>query len=215
VIAAVNRAAAAVVTACGGRVLGGHSVRCAEPVFGLCVLGFVHPNRVWRKAGALPGDMLLVSKPLGTGVLLSSGQPEALAVATASMRATNRLAAQALHELLEPPHAVTDVSGYGLLGHAQEIAAQSAVTLQIDTANVPLLPGALAAAEAGVRTSAHRHPPAALTELTPAMSALLQDPQTSGGLLVSAPPAAVPALRAAGFTAIGRVVAGPATVVAT
>ena len=96
VIASVNRAAAEVVAACGGSLAGGHSIRCGEPVFGLCVLGFVHPARIWRKAGARPGDALMLSKPLGTGVLVSSGEHEAIQTAVDSMRITNQQAALAL-----------------------------------------------------------------------------------------------------------------------
>ena len=79
IVAAATTAAAEVVGGCGGQVLGGHSIRCAEPVFGLCVLGFVHPNRLWRKSGARPGDVLVLSKPVGTGVLLSEHSPQGVA----------------------------------------------------------------------------------------------------------------------------------------
>jgi selenide,water dikinase len=212
VVAEVNRAAAKLVGSCGGAVLGGHTVRCAEPVFGLCVMGVVHPQRIWRKAGAREGDVLLLSKPLGTGLLLSSGEAEWLPGAIAIMRATNQAAAQALQALPLPPHAVTDITGFGLLGHAQEMAEQSNVTLQIDAAAVPLLPGALQVAVAGVRTSAHRSRPPFPAAVEAALFAVLQDPQTSGGLLVAVPVEAVPPLQAAGFTAIGKVVAGPGRV---
>lgn len=213
VVAEVNRAAAQLVGRCGGLVLGGHSVRCAEPVFGLCVVGFVHPERIWRKGGARAGDVLLLSKPLGTGLLLSSGRAEWLPEAVRSMRETNQAAAQALHALSVPPHAVTDVTGYGLLGHADEMARQSGCTLQLEAAAVPVLPGALQAAKAGVRTSAHRSGhvavPVFAPSLDPALLAVLQDPQTSGGLLVSVAAEAVPALQAAGFFLVGKVTAGP------
>lgn len=212
VVAEVNRAAAALVAGCGGAVLGGHSIRCAEPVFGLCVIGFVHPGRVWRKAGARSGDVLMLSKPLGTGLLLSARRPESLPAALASMRQTNQAAAAVLHALREPPHAVTDITGFGLLGHAGEMAEQSGVTLHLDAAAVPALPGALEAAAAGVRTSAHRRAIAVESDATPAQLALLQDPQTSGGLLVSVSPGEVPALLAAGYARVGRVTAGPAQV---
>jgi selenide,water dikinase len=221
VVATVNRAAATVIAACGGRVLGGHSVRCTEPLFGLCVLGFVPPGRVWRKRGALPGDVLLLSKPLGTGLLLSSRSPAAERVAVASMRLTNQGAAAALQLLDAAPHAVTDVSGFGLVGHACEMALQSGVQLQIDALRVPLLRGALDAAEAGVRTSAHRAPAFAPTaeddaaavlrfaDTVPApLRALLHDPQTSGGLLAAVAPGDEAALVRAGFTRIGEVVVG-------
>lgn len=212
VVAEVNAAAAAVVASCGGAVLGGHTVRCAEPVFGLCVLGFVHPERVWRKRGAQAGDVLLLSKPLGTGLLLSSREAAWLPGAIAAMRTTNQAAAQAIHALPAPPHAVTDITGFGLLGHAEEMALQSQVTLQLDAAAVPLLPGARELAKAGVRTSAHRTRTAYPGSVDPALLAVLQDPQTSGGLLAAVPPSLVPSLLAAGFTAVGEVVAGPGRV---
>jgi selenide,water dikinase len=216
VVASVNRAAADVVAACGGSLAGGHSIRCEEPVFGLCVLGFVHPARIWRKSGARAGDALVLSKPLGTGVLVSSGEPEALQAAVASMRATNEQAARALQALPEGPHAVTDVSGYGLLGHAREMAAQSSRVLRLEAAQVPLLDGALRLARRGVRTSMHRrgnaiHGAAALqlpASLDPALLALLQDPQTSGGLLAAVAPGDVAALQRAGFERIGSVSEG-------
>ena len=216
VVASVNRAAAAVVAACGGSLAGGHSIRCDEPVFGLCVIGFVHSARIWRKSGARAGDALVLSKPLGTGVLVSSGEPEALLAAVASMRVTNQQAALALQALPEGPHAVTDVSGYGLLGHAGEMAAQSSRVLRLDAARVPLLEGALRLARRGVRTSMHRrgdsrHAAAALhlpPSLDPALLALLQDPQTSGGLLAAVAPQDVAALQRAGFQRVGNVLEG-------
>jgi len=212
VIAEVNRAAAKLVGNCGGAVLGGHSVRCAEPVFGLCVLGFVNPQRIWRKGGARVGDVLLLSKPLGTGLLLSSQDVEWLPGAISSMSETNQAAAQALHALPASPHAVTDITGFGLLGHAEEMAQQSNAMLQIEAAAVPVLPGALQVAVAGVRTSAHRACPVFPASVEAALLVVLQDPQTSGGLLVSVPATAVPQLQAAGFTVIGRVTAGPGCV---
>lgn len=215
VIASVNRAAAEVVAACGGSLAGGHSIRCGEPVFGLCVLGFVHPARIWRKGGARPGDALMLSKPLGTGVLVSSGEHEAVQTAVASMRITNKQAALALQALLEGPHAVTDVSGYGLLGHAREMAARSSVELRFESARVPLLEGALRLARGGVRTSMHRRSgridDAALhlpPSLDAALLALLQDPQTSGGLLAAVSAADVDGLQRAGFHLVGSVHAG-------
>jgi len=213
VLLAVNRAAAQVVSRAGGLLLGGHSIRCAEPVFGLCVMGFVDPNRIWRKRGARPGDALVLSKPIGTGILLSSGAREAEAVAVASMRTTNAAAAAALRELATPPSAVTDVSGYGLLGHAREMAEQSQVAFQLETSRITLLCGAQAAAEAGVRTSAHRRARGDVSvrwgrAVSDAHRALLEDPQTSGGLLAAVDPECVGTLEAAGFVRIGEVHAG-------
>ena len=216
---AVNRAAAEVVSRAGGVVVGGHSIRCAEPVFGLCVLGFVHPNEIWRKRGARPGDAIVLSKPIGTGILLSSGRRDAEEIAVASMRRTNAVAATALRGLGVPPHAVTDVSGYGLVGHAREMADQSGVMLRLWPSKVPWLPGAEASAAAGVRTSAHRLNASADTTrwgatISGAQRALLEDPQTSGGLLAAVDPAFVRELQAAGFVQIGEVEAGDAAVVA-
>ncbi len=214
VIAAATAAAAEVVSGCGGQVLGGHSIHCAEPVFGLCVLGFAHPDHLWRKSGARPGDVLVLSKPVGTGVLLSQHAPEGVATAVASMRRTNRDGAATLGAAL--PNAVTDITGYGLLGHAFEVAQSSGVSLDICAANVPLLPGALAAAAGGTRTSAHDSNSAALADaltiapaVSPAHRALLCDPQTSGGLLAAVHPDRAPALVQRGFSVIGSAASGP------
>jgi selenide, water dikinase len=214
VIAAVAAGAVDVLAGCGGQLLGGHSVRCAEPVFGLCVLGFVHPGRIWRKSGARAGDILMLSKPIGTGVLLSSGQPADVATATAAMRQTNRAAAQALRTLTDGPHAVTDVSGYGLVGHAAEMAERSGAGFRIDTTAVPWLPGAVDAAARGVRTSAHRRaaerpdPRVRLVAgIDDTLRVLLHDPQTSGGLLAAVAPRDVVSLQAAGYVPVGTVTA--------
>ena len=211
VVAEVAAGAVEVLAASGAQLLGGHSVRCAEPVFGLAVLGFVHPSRIWRKSGARAGDVLVLSKPIGTGVLLSSGEPAAIATATGAMLATNRAAAQALRALGDATHAVTDVSGYGLLGHALEMAERSGVGIDLDSAAVPCLPGALELAARGVRTSAHRRATAtgervrAEGTVEPARRALLEDPQTSGGLLAAVPPGQVATLRASGYVPVGLV----------
>lgn len=209
-IAAVNRAAADVVSDCGGCCLGGHSVRCREPVFGLCVLGFVHPDRVWRKSGAKVGDVLMLSKPVGTGVLLSEYRPEGVATATESMCTTNRAAAAALRESGRAPSAVTDITGYGLLGHVAEVAERSEVTLSIEAARVPLLPGAHRASSAGIGTSndaalANRFRGQLPSSLDPALRRLLLDPQTSGGLLAAVAPEDAAALVGHGFARVGDV----------
>jgi selenide, water dikinase len=218
-VAAILAAAAAVVTAAGGTVAGGHTIRSEEPIFGLAVQGLVHPDRVWTKAGARPGDVLVLSKPVGTGILLAGGSEEEKAAAIAVMRRLNRGAAEALSALPVAPHAVTDVTGFGLLGHAWEMAERSAATLEIDTSALPLYAGALAAAEAGVRTGGDARNRAHLqgrveTSAPAALEALAYDPQTSGGLLASVLPlaAADPALAEAGFVPIGRVLEGPAAV---
>src|SRR5438309_3356899 len=132
-IAAILAAAAEIVVEAGGTVAGGHTIRSEEPIFGLAVQGLVHPDRVWTKAGALPGDALVLSKPLGPGIVLAGGEPEARAAAAACVRTLNRAAAEMLAALTGPgPHAVTDVTGFGLLGHAWEMAERSAAVVRLD-----------------------------------------------------------------------------------
>jgi selenide, water dikinase len=219
VVGAILTAAATVVTEAGGVVAGGHTIRSEEPIFGLAVQGLVHPDRIWTKAGARAGDTLVLSKPIGTGILLAGGGDEDKAAAVTRMRTLNRHAAEALSGLDEAPHAVTDVTGFGLLGHAWEMAERSGATLRVDTGAVPVYAGALAAAEAGVRTGgdprnrAHLDPHV-VSSAPAALEALAFDPQTSGGLLASLPPAAArdPRLAEAGFVPIGEVVDGPARV---
>ena len=218
-IGAILGAAARVVAEAGGVVAGGHTIRSEEPIFGLAVQGLVHPDRVWTKAGARPGDVLLLSKPLGSGIVLAGGTADDKAAAIAFMRRLNRAAAEALSTLPEPPHAVTDVTGFGLLGHAWEMAERSQVVLRIAAAALPLYAGALTAAEAGTRTGGDPRNRLHLegkvkSEADAVVEALAFDPQTSGGLLAAVPPAvaADPGLVAAGFVPIGHVGTGPASV---
>ncbi|HEX7168488.1 MAG TPA: selenide, water dikinase SelD [Acidimicrobiales bacterium] len=221
-IEAILSAAAEVVASAGGVIAGGHTIRSDEPIFGLAVQGLVDPRRVWTKAGAQPGDVLVLSKPIGTGIVLAGGSEDAKAGAIAGMRVLNRAAAEALSALPGDlaPHAVTDVTGYGLLGHAWEVAERSGAVLQFDAAAVPVYEGALATAEAGVRTGGDERNRDALAgpsgrvlvdaSVGEAMEALAYDPQTSGGLLAAVPAAAGSdaSLEAAGFVVVGDVVAG-------
>ena len=138
---------------------GGHTIRSEEPIFGLAVQGLVHPDRILTKGGARPGDALVLSKPVGTGIVLAGGTDDDKARATTGMRQLNRFASETLVALERDTHAVTDVTGFGLAGHGWEMAERSAVTLVIETASVPLYPGALAAAEAGTRTGGRRPQP--------------------------------------------------------
>ena len=217
-VAAVLGAAGAVVAEAGGVVAGGHTIRSEEPIFGLAVQGLVHPDRIWTKAGARPGDAIVLSKPLGTGILLAGGQPDEKAAAILRMRQLNRGAAEALSALGDgAAHAVTDVTGFGLFGHGWEMAERSGATLRFHASALPLYDGALAAAEAGVRTGgdprnrAHLEP--RVTSAAPAaLEAIGYDPQTSGGLLAAVSPADAERLAEAGFVAIGEVVDGPAAV---
>lgn len=220
VVERVLGAAAEVVAEAGGVVAGGHTIRSEEPIFGLAVQGLVHPDRVWTKAGARPGDVLVLSKPLGSGVVLAGGTAEDRAAAVAVMRTLNRGAAEALHRLPEPlaPRAVTDVTGYGLLGHGWEMAERSDAALRFHAAALPLYDGALAAAEAGIRTGGDARNRAALeghvsvgSSVGEAREAIAYDPQTSGGLLAAVPAAAIDELDGV-FRVVGEVGAGPAGV---
>lgn len=183
-------------------VLGGHSVRDDDLKFGYAVTGTIHPQRIWRNVGARPGDALLLTKPIGTGVIataLKAGKAPAGAVeaATRSMTQLNRAAAEALHELKHAKdgsaiHAVTDITGFGLLGHAREMAAGSSISLRIEHSRVPLLTGALEAARGGFLAGglkSNREFIEGCVEFAPGvpeeMRALLFDPQTSGGLLIA------------------------------
>ena len=217
-VAAILSAAAAVVAQAGGVVAGGHTIRSEEPIFGLAVQGLVHPDRVWTKAGARPGDALVLSKPLGTGILLAGGSGADKALAISAMRTLNKAAAESLAGLGDgAAHAVTDVTGFGLLGHAWEMAERSGSCLRLRAADLPLYGGALAAAEAGTRTGGDARNRAHLegrvrSSAPSAVEALGYDPQTSGGLLAAVSPSDAERLAADGFTVVGEVADGPAAV---
>jgi selenide,water dikinase len=224
-IAEILAAAADTVRQAGGTVAGGHTIRSPEPVFGLAVQGVVHPDRVWSKSGARPGDRLVLSKPLGTGIVLAGGDPAAKRTAVAGMRTLNREAASTLAALAAmdgpagggPIHAVTDVTGFGLAGHGWEMAERSGVQADIDSERLPLYPGALDAAALGVKTGGEVRNRSYLGEhlvagARPEMEAIVLDPQTSGGLLASVAPSAAGRLVAEGWWEIGEVAGGPPAV---
>ncbi len=219
-IAAILGAAAETVAEAGGTVAGGHTIRSEEPIFGLAVQGVVHPDRILTKGGARPGDALVLSKPLGTGLVLAGGSDVEKANATAGMRRLNRAASEALVAAGPTVHAVTDVTGFGLAGHAWEMADRSGAALVLEGDRLPLYPGALEAAVAGVRTGGDARNREYLAghvegEVDPAIEAIVYDPQTSGGLLAAVDPALVDDLAVVGFVAVGRVDDGPAEVVLT
>jgi selenide,water dikinase len=215
--AAIVRGGARVLEEAGCALLGGHSIRDAELKFGYAVTGLVDPRRMLTNAGGLAGQVLVLTKPLGTGVVataLKSGcaPGEAVTAATRSMSMLNRAAAEAARR-----HGVTgatDVTGFGLLGHAEALARESGVTLEIHAREVPLLPGAraLALAHQAGGLKANRLAFELLVEyqgdLDEARRALLYDPQTSGGLLLLLPePEAAPFVREVRESrAIGRAV---------
>jgi selenide,water dikinase len=184
------------VRAAGALLAGGHTIRDEEPKYGLAVVGTVHPNLIWPKSGAQPGDALYLTKPLGTGLVLTGVkqgvlEPDAGERAIALMRTLNRAAAEVLRQF--QPHAVTDVTGFGLFGHAHEVASRSGVEIQLDAERLPALNGAIEAARAGIRTGGDRRnreyaaPHLTLDGAGDALVALGYDPQTAGGLLVSLP----------------------------
>jgi selenide,water dikinase len=218
-IATIFAAAAEVVHEAGGVVAGGHTIRSEEPIFGLAVQGLVHPDRILAKAGATPGDVLVLSKPIGTGIVLAGGTEADKATAIAGMRRLNRAASEALVAHGQRVHAATDVTGFGLAGHAWEMADHGEVSLTIATGALAFYPGAVTAASAGVRTGGdrrNREHLAGRVEVADgvgeAVEALCFDPQTSGGLLAAVDPAVVNDLAGAGFLAVGTVTAGPAAV---
>jgi selenide,water dikinase len=199
-VRAIFAGADAQVRAAGALLAGGHTIRDVEPKYGLAVVGTVSLGGIWRKSEAQPGDVLYLTKPLGTALVLG-GAKRGLAdpaPAVAWMRTLNRDAADALRPFA--PSAVTDVTGFGLLGHAHEMADRSAVRIAIDAASLPAIPGAIEAARAGVTTAGTTNNRAfAVVEtrdVEPELVELAYDPQTSGGLLVSLPRDKGPALEA-------------------
>jgi selenide,water dikinase len=221
-IVAIFEAAAQVVAEAGGSVAGGHTIRNPEPIFGLAVQGVVHPDRVFRKGGARPGDVLVLSKPLGTGLSLAAATEAEQAVAIAGMRRLNRAASEQLQALGAAVHSVTDVTGYGLAGHGWEMADRSGVRVVVDTAGLVAYPGAAEAAARGVRTGGdarNRDYLAGHLDSTAAAGpeALCFDPQTSGGLLAAVTVEAAEELLAAGqgWWRVGSVEAGDAALVLT
>ena len=225
-VAQIFAGGAAKVREAGAAIAGGHTVRNPEPFYGLSVTGIVHPDRIMRKGGARPGDRLFLTKPLGTGIIATAakqtgsaetrtqrrqrraaGKPDLdirdLDAAIASMLLLNRAAARAAQAA--GVVAATDITGFGLLGHAAEMAIASgrsaSAGLRIRAADVPTLPGAPAYAEAGYLTSGSSRNPEAYGEhvrlaphVTPVQRYLLWEAETSGGLL-----AAVPATGVAAF----------------
>jgi selenide,water dikinase len=195
-VRAVFDAAAAKVTEAGAILAGGHTIRDNEPKYGLAVLGTVHPERIWRKSEARPGDAVFLTKLLGTGLVLTAAHKQAageeeVAAAVASMTDLNAKAAETLRSF--EPSAVTDVTGFGLFGHAHEMAERSDVKIVLDGQSLPALPGALAAARRGLKTGGDQRNrdyvrgSVSLDGLSDDLATLAFDPQTSGGLLVTLP----------------------------
>lgn len=180
-------------------VIGGHSVDDAEIKFGYAVTGTVHPEKVIRNAGARAGDKLVLTKPLGTGAITTAikrgaASGRAIEAAMRVMTQSARRASEAMARL--GAHACTDVTGFGLLGHAYEMARASDVCLRIDSVRVPLLPETLELIAQGMLTRGDRNNRAYVGDVVEfavgvsrEMQSALFDPQTAGGLLISLPPA--------------------------
>ncbi len=204
----------------GAVLAGGHTIEGRELLYGLAVTGTVHPEKIWRNAGARPGDSLILTKPLGTGVITTAAKaelvdPADLSTALRWMATPNRDAAEALRGT--GPHAVTDITGFGLAGHVAEMAEASGVAVELDLGALPLLPGALEAAATGLVPAGagkNRSSLAAVLEIGEGADELrvdlCLDPQTSGGLLASVAPehAAHLVRRITGAAVVGRVIDG-------
>jgi selenide,water dikinase len=218
-IAKILEGGESVCRAAGIPIAGGHTIDSVEPIYGLVALGLVHPKLVKRNADARAGDRLILGKPLGVGVLSAALKKEQLdAAGYARMIATTTKLNTPGPELaaLAGVHALTDVTGFGLAGHALELARGAKCTVQIDWARVPLLEGVRSMAAQGMVTGAsgrnwagYGHDVTLPAGFAAEDQALLTDPQTSGGLLVSCAPEAVPAVLAVfrrhGFDAVAEI----------
>lgn len=213
----ILRGGAEKIAEAGCVVLGGHSINDPEIKFGYAVTGTVHPERFLTNAGATPGDVLLLTKPIGTGVISTAlkrgfAREEDVRASIESMLLLNHAACQTM--LRFEVHACTDVTGFGLLGHAREMALASGVTIEIEAARVPLLPGALEYARRGAIAGGLKNNRAFVScavekaaQIPEDLEDLLYDPQTSGGLLIAVAGDAAAGLEAAYPAArrIGRV----------
>ena len=225
ILARILEGGAAVAAQAGVVILGGHTIKDDEPKYGLSVTGTIRPDRVVTNGGARPGDLLLLSKPVGTGVLTTARKRDAiedgdLAPAIASMARLNDRAAAAM--LAHGVHGATDVTGYGLVGHAGEMARASGVALAIDAAAVPLFDGVLELIARGIvpggsqeNLADHARFARYADGVGPALRTVLSDAQTSGGLLIAIPPAGARRVLAeladlGTVAAIGEVLPGPA-----
>lgn len=193
----IFRGGADKVAEAGGVIAGGHTITDDEPKYGLAVMGFVHPDKVVTKKGARPGDLLLLTKPLGGGIVVTAAradraEPAHLQEAIEAMLRLNRRASQLMQEV--GVNAATDITGFALLGHALEMAQSSRVQLRFVAADIPIFSGALEYARQKLVTGGaghNRRYTESKVQFGPAVSAemdeVLHDPQTSGGLLISLP----------------------------
>ncbi len=195
ILAEIMRGGLHVLTQNNVALLGGHSVDNEQIMFGYSVTGVIDPNKVATNAGARPGDVIILTKPIGTGVIstgikFAKTSPEVAASSVEIMLTPGKSAAEAMREF--DVKGATDVTGFALLGHAWEVARASKITIEIDSSRVPVLPGALELASAGVLTSGEKTNREYVGEdieiagqVSKEMRSLLFDPQTAGGLLIS------------------------------
>jgi selenide,water dikinase len=182
----------------GGVLAGGHTIDDEEPKYGLSVMGTVHPDQVWTKAAARPGDVLVLTKPLGVGIITTAlkgdkADPVHVAGAVESMKRLNRGAAELVRQI--GVRAVTDITGFALLGHGHEMAEKSGVRLRFHVEQIPLLAGAREYADQWLfpggtcdNERAYEHAVTFAPGIEEEMEQLLYTPETSGGLLVAVPP---------------------------
>lgn len=197
----------------GVEILGGHTVRISEPIFGLAATGYVDPKLIWRKTGMQSEDLLMLSKPLGVGVLLSTRTENDEVIALAQMKISNQVARNLLAAHGTAVHAVTDITGFGLIGHLSEMLGASALDVKVQLPSQAVIARAQELFDAGVRTSADgRNREVLNREVLGVDSSNLQaalfDPQTNGGLLAAVGPSSEIELIEVGFITVGKVVAG-------
>jgi selenide,water dikinase len=201
ILSRIFEGGAAIMEQAGGVIAGGHTVTDDEPKYGIAVTGVIHPNKILTKAGAKLGDVLYLTKPIGVGVITTAHKNGVVddsdfEAAVASMTTINRDASLAARD--QPISACTDITGFGLLGHAYEIAEKSGVHIELDSTSIPLLPGALnyvaqrqipgGLARNRAYFSVHQDGGVAIDEsVPPDLATLLYNPETSGGLLLSVP----------------------------
>ncbi len=212
-IAEILRGGAEKVAESGGALVGGHTIDDNEPKYGLSVMGLAHPERILTKAGAQPGDMLILTKPLGVGIITTAlkgelADPAHVAAAVQSMKMLNRQAADLLQQL--DVHACTDITGFALLGHGSEIAEKSGVRLRFEFGKLPFLDGAVEYAEENLFPGGSCKNQRCYQEhvtfdagLSEEQQLLLFTPETSGGLLAAVPPGELSRLERL-FTASGQ-----------
>ena len=220
VLTDVLNGAADIVSEAGAAIVGGHSIENKEPIFGMSITGRVNPNEIWKNRGAQVGDVLVLTKRIGTGLMNNALKadlfPTGTTQAIASMSTLNRVAAEVAHNFTI--HACTDVTGFSLIGHSVEMASASNVTIHIKAYDIPLFDDVIEAAQMGLVPAASYGNRKAITDVQVDMNLdmvwtdILFDPQTSGGLLFSVPasegPDLVKALHDAGVecaTIVGAV----------